>query len=542
MTMEQHLWNQLWKEHDRAKDLLTFASSHTPEIPSKSSQKNPGYASGPDPAYDKRKLTGLILGPVLFLSIMLFFNPNGLSEAGLAILASTAWIATWWITEAIPIPATSLLPLILFPLTGGLKGDLTASAYGDNTIFLFMGGFLIALTMQKWHLHKRIALFIISAIGTSTERIVLGFMIATGFLSMWISNTATAMMMVPIGLAVIYQVSEQLDMKQEEGAPQFNFGKAIMLGIAYSASIGGLATLIGTPPNTIFAAVVNELYGIEISFARWMMFGVPLTVLLLFGCWYYLVKMAFPMNVKELPGGKEVINKEKADLGKMSMEEKVIMVVFSFTAVAWISRSFVLSELNPNINDTVIAMTAALLLFLIPAPSKKGAFLLDWDTAKGLPWGILLLFGAGLAIASGFQESGLANWIGEQLTVLEGIHLFVILLLVTSLVIFLTEITSNTATATMMFPIMASLSSAIGVHPYALMIGAGIASSCAFMLPVATPPNAVVFGSGYLKIPDMARAGFWLNLTSVVIITLAIYFYMPVVWGIDLTQIPNQLR
>ncbi|MYL63229.1 DASS family sodium-coupled anion symporter [Bacillus hwajinpoensis] len=542
MEQARLFWSYFWKEHYRAKNLLTFASSHTPEIPSQSSQKNPTLTSGPGPAYDKRKITGLVLGPALFLCLMLFFHPNGLSEAGLAVLASTAWIATWWITEAIPIPATSLLPLILFPLTGALEGDLTASAYGDNTIFLFMGGFLIALSMQKWNLHKRIALFIISAIGTSTEKIVLGFMAATGFLSMWISNTATAMMMVPIGLAVIYQVSEQLDLDTDEGAPRFNFGKAIMLGIAYSASIGGLATLIGTPPNTIFAAVVNELYGIEISFARWMMFGVPLTVLLLIGCWYYLVKMAFPMNIKELPGGKEVINKEKTDLGKMSAEEKVILLIFSLTALAWISRSFVLSELNPNINDTIIAMTAAILLFLIPAPSNKGSFLLDWNTAKGLPWGILLLFGAGLAIASGFQESGLAKWIGEQLTVLEGIHLFVILLLVTTLVIFLTEITSNTATATMMFPIMASLSAAIGVHPYALMIGAGIASSCAFMLPVATPPNAVVFGSGYLKIPDMARAGFWLNATSVVIITLAIYFYMPIVWGIDLTQIPTKFK
>ncbi|MDQ0481810.1 SLC13 family permease [Guptibacillus hwajinpoensis] len=537
------LWNQLWNEHHRAKELLTFASSNTSGIPSQTSQKNTRIKqSGPDPVYDRRKLTGLLLGPALFLCIMIFFDPSGLSDAGLAILASTVWIATWWITEAIPIPATSLLPLILFPLTGGLEGDLTASAYGDNTIFLFMGGFLIALSMQKWNLHKRIALVIISAIGTSTERIVLGFMVATGFLSMWISNTATSMMMVPIGLAVIYQVSEQLDLDTEEGVPRFNFGKAIMLGIAYSASIGGLATLIGTPPNTIFAAVVNELYGIEISFARWMMFGVPLMLLLLFGCWYYLVKMAFPMKIKELPGGKEVIKKEKRDLGSMSAEEKVILAVFSLTALAWISRSFVLSELNPNINDTVIAMTAALILFLVPAPSKKGDFLLDWQTAKGLPWGILLLFGAGLAIASGFQESGLAQWIGDQLTILAGIHLFVILLLVTALVIFLTEITSNTATATMMFPIMASLSSAISVHPYALMIGAGIAASCAFMLPVATPPNAVVFGSGYLTIPDMAKAGFWLNVTSIVIITLAIYFYMPIVWGIDLTQFPDALK
>ncbi|MCA0985913.1 SLC13 family permease [Guptibacillus algicola] len=536
------LWNKLWLEHGRAKELLTFASSNNTEIPSTSKEKNtPGYTPGNKTEFDKRKSIGLLLGPALFACILLFFHPSGLSGEALAILASTAWIATWWITEAIPIPATSLLPLILFPLTEGLEGGMTASAYGDNTIFLFMGGFLIALSMQKWNLHKRIALIIISAIGTSTEKIVLGFMTATGFLSMWISNTATSMMMVPIGMAVIYQVSDQLDL-DDDRMKKFPFGKAVMLGIAYSASIGGLATLIGTPPNTFFAAVVNELYGIEISFARWMMFGVPIVLVLLIGCWYYLVKLAFPMQLKELPGGKEVITKQRKELGSMSVEEKIVMAVFTLTAFAWISRSFVLSDLNPNINDTVIAMSAAIILFIIPSPTKKGSYLLDWETAKGLPWGILLLFGAGLAIAAGFQESGLAKWIGEQLTVLEGVHLFVILLAVTALVIFLTEITSNTATATMMFPIMASLSAAISVHPYALMIGAGVAASCAFMLPVATPPNAVVFGSGYLKIPDMAKAGFWLNITSILIIALAVYFYMPVVWGIDLTEFPSQLK
>ena len=474
---------------------------------------------------------------------LLFFEPEGLSGSAVAILASTLWIATWWITEAVPIPATSLLPLILFPLTGGLSGDATASSYGDNTIFLFMGGFLIALAMQKWNLHKRIALFIISLVGTSTEMIVLGFMLATGLLSMWISNTATSMMMVPIGLAVIYQASEQLK-KEGEGQvdhSSFNFGKVVMLGIAYSASIGGLATLIGTPPNTIFAAVVSETYDLEISFARWMMFGVPLALLFLGIAWIYLVKVAFPMKIKQLPGGKEVINNERRTLGDMSIEEKIVLSVFSITALAWILRSFVLVPyVNENINDTVIAMSAAIILFLIPSFSKKGDFILDWNTAKGLPWGILLLFGAGLAIAAGFQETGLAEWIGKQLTILEGVSLFLILACVIAMVIFLTEITSNTATATMMFPIMASLASALSVHPYSLMIGAGVAASCAFMLPVATPPNAVVFGSGYLRIPDMAKAGFLLNVFAIVLVTLAIYFYLPFAWDIDLTTFPQK--
>ncbi|GGF26076.1 sodium-dependent dicarboxylate transporter SdcS [Halobacillus andaensis] len=544
----KNYWQRLWQMHEEAKDLMKFtvtgSSDNLPGQNRDAKQEESNHSNGSGPPFDTRQKIGLFLGPVLFALTLLFFEAEGLSQSAVAILASTLWIATWWITEAMPIPATSLLPLILFPLTGGLDGGETASSYGDNTIFLFMGGFLIALSMQKWYLHKRIALVIISWIGTSTERIVLGFMVATGFLSMWISNTATAMMMVPIGLAVIYQSSEQLK-KQGEGTvdhSSFNFGKVTMLGIAYSASIGGLATLIGTPPNTIFRGVVENQYGIEISFAGWMAFGVPLTIIFMAIAWIYLVKMAYPMKIKELPGGKEVISKERKALGAMSSEEKVVMTVFTLTALAWILRSFVLVNINENIDDTIIAMMAALILFLIPSKNHRGDFILDWETAKGLPWGILLLFGAGLAIASGFEASGLAEWIGTQLTILEGVNFILILAIVTALVIFLTEITSNTATATMMFPIMASLAAAINVHPYSLMIGAGVAASCAFMLPVATPPNAVVFGSGYLRIPDMAKAGIFLNVFAVILVTIAIYFYLPLVWGIDLTSFPEQFR
>ncbi|MCP3028330.1 DASS family sodium-coupled anion symporter [Halobacillus sp. A5] len=549
-TTTKSYWNYLWHLHEQAKDLMKFTvngnSDNIPQADQKDSQEGDtgGDSNGSGPSFGTRQKAGLFLGPILFALTLLFFEAEGLSDSAVAILASTLWIATWWITEAMPIPATSLLPLILFPLTGGLDGGDTASSYGDNTIFLFMGGFLIALAMQKWYLHKRIALFIISMIGTSTERIVLGFMAATGFLSMWISNTATAMMMVPIGLAVIYQSSEQLKQSGEGVVDHtsFNFGKVTMLGIAYSASIGGLATLIGTPPNSLFRGVVENQYGIEISFLDWMAFGVPITILFMIIAWVYLVKIAYPMKMKQLPGGKEVIASERKSLGVMSSEEKVVMTVFTLTAAAWILRSFVLVHINENISDTIIAMTAAIILFLIPSKNNKGDFLLDWDTAKGLPWGILLLFGAGLAIAAGFEDSGLAEWIGSQLTILEGISFILIVATVITLVIFLTEITSNTATATMMFPIMASLAAAINVHPYSLMIGAGVAASCAFMLPVATPPNAVVFGSGYLRIPDMAKAGFWLNIVAIIIVTLAIFIYLPFVWGIDLTTFPEQFR
>ncbi|MCA1022241.1 SLC13 family permease [Halobacillus litoralis] len=538
----KNFWHRMWELHHEAKDLLTFASGGSGS-PERTDASTASSGEDPGPAFDTRQKAGLILGPLLFVLTLLFLEADGLSSSAVAVLASTLWIATWWITEAVPIPATSLLPLVLFPITGGLDGGTTASSYGDNTIFLFMGGFLIALSMQKWNLHKRIALFIINAVGTSTEQIVLGFMVATGLLSAWISNTATAMMMVPIGMAVIYQASEQLKEQGESvDHSNFNFGKAVMLGVAYSASIGGLATLIGTPPNTIFKGIVEQTYNIEISFAGWMAFGAPVSIIFIALAWFYLVKIAYPMKIKELPGGRKVINKERKELGAMSSEEKIVMTIFTLTAAAWISRSFFLAQMNENINDTMIAMTAAVLLFLIPSSNRKGDYLLDWDTAKGLPWGILLLFGAGLAIASGFQETGLAEWIGTQLTVLDGVNLLVIIVIVTAMVIFLTEITSNTATATMMFPIMASLAGAISVHPYSLMIAAGMAASCAFMLPVATPPNAVVFGSGYLRIPDMAKAGFLLNIAAVVLITLAIYFYLPLVWDLDLTSIPERFN
>ncbi|WP_163527724.1 SLC13 family permease [Halobacillus ihumii] len=544
-----HWWNDMWKLHQQAKDLLSFFASGNTKATRASGDKensqreNNGDDGEPPVNYKSSQKIGLWLGPLLFVLTLIFFNPDSLSSEGQAILASTIWIATWWISEAIPIPVTSLLPIVLFPVTGGLDLDTTTSSYGSDTIFLFMGGFIIALAMERWNLHKRIALSIIAAIGTNTERIILGFMVATGFLSMWISNTATAMMMVPIGLAIIYQVADSLKNDSIDTSKEnFNFGKALMLGIAYSASIGGLGTLIGTPPNTIFAGIIDELYGIDISFARWMLFGVPIAVVLLAIAWVYLVKVAYPMKLKEIPGGRKVISQERRALGKMSYEEKAVMTVFVITALAWILRSFVLSSLIPGIDDAIIAIAASIVLFIIPARNKKAKALMNWDTAKELPWGILLLFGGGLAIAAGFRDSGLAQWIGEQLTILDGVSFFIILLAVITLVIFLTEITSNTATATMMFPIMASLAAAINVHPYSLMIAAGVAASCAFMLPVATPPNAVVFGSGYLRIPDMAKAGFWLNIISIFILAIAVYFLIPLVWGITLTEFPSNMR
>ena len=549
--MISSLWGRLWNMHDEVKDLFRlFVNPNKSKFvkerfndKSSASKSGDDYGGGEHRPNNAKRI-GLFLGPALFVLMLLFFNPEGLSSEGVAIAASTVWIAVWWITEAVPIPVTSLLPLVLFPLTQGLDVKETASSYGDETIFLFMGGFMIALAMEKWNLHRRIALTIISVIGTNSDRIVLGFMVATGFLSMWISNTATAMMMVPIGLAIIYQFSETLkDDPSVYTTPQnFSFGKALMLGIAYSASLGGISTLIGTPPNTLLAGAINTMYGIELSFAKWMLFGVPLGWTFLFIAWFYLVKFAFPTKVKQIPGGREVIDDQRTALGKASTEEKLVLTVFSLAAFSWITRTFFLAKFIPGISDGVIAITFAILLFIIPSKNKKGDFLLDWDTAVKLPWGILLLFGGGLAIASGFTESGLSEGIGTQLTGLQGVNLRIGMTLGTALVIFLTEITSNTATASMMFPIMASLAVALGFHPYALMVAAAVAASCAFMLPVATPPNAVVFGSGYLRIPDMAKAGFALNILGIVLVTVAIYILLPIAWGIDFSVIPDALQ
>ncbi len=546
-------WNWLWDKHDEVKDLFRFfVKPNTSELAKGQTAKNVQTANGNGGnngsnkrSYKPAQLIGLIAGPLLFILTLLFVSPEGLPKEGLAILACTIWIAIWWMTEAIPIPATSLLPIVIFPVTGGLDMGATTSAYGSDTIFLFMGGFIIALAMEKWDLHKRIALNIISAIGTNMDRIILGFMIATGFLSMWISNTATAMMMVPIGLAIIYQISDALKNKPEidTSKENFAFGKALMLGIAYSASIGGIATIIGTPPNTLLAGAIKDIYGFELSFAKWMLFGVPLAWIFILIVWFYLVKIAFPSKTKDMPGGKSMINNEKAKLGKASYEEKVVFVIFIIAALAWITRAFVLNKfVNDNIGDATIAITAALVLFIIPAKNVKGGFLIDWESAVKLPWGILLLFGGGLSIAAGFTESGLSEWIGGQLSGLQGMNILIVITVVTALVIFLTEITSNTATASMMFPIMASLALALNIHPFSVLVAAAVAASCAFMLPVATPPNAVVFGSGYLRIPDMAKAGFALNIIGIVLVTAAIYFLLPLVWGVDLNILPDSFK
>ena len=486
----------------------------------------------------KTKLLGLILGPILFFIIHFFFHPVGLSEQAIAVLASTIWIAVWWITEAIPIAVTALLPLVLFPLSGGLELSATSGSFGHKYVFLYMGGFIIAIAIEKWNLHRRIALNIINLIGSDVRKIILGFMVATAFLSMWISNTATSVMMLPIGLAIIKQLEDNPKTAEDENK---TFGKALMLAIAYSASIGGVATLIGTPPNLVLAGVVLDTYGYEITFMQWFAFGLPISIILIFICWKYLTKYAFKFKQKSFPGGKEEIKRLLSNLGKISYEEKVVAFVFALTAFCWITRSFLLQKILPGLDDTIIAIFFAIVLFLIPS-KKKGDQIINWEEAVKMPWGIILLFGGGMALAKGFEVSGLAVWIGSQMTSLAGLPIILLILVLIAAVNFLTEITSNLATTAMLLPVLAPMALTIDVHPFVLMVGAAVAASCAFMLPVATPPNAVVFGSGYLRIPDMVSKGFFMNVISIIILTFFVYFVLPELWDISINSFPQKFK
>ncbi|MCM0042574.1 MAG: SLC13 family permease [Algoriphagus sp.] len=482
---------------------------------------------------------GRFAGPFAFILLYFFVEAPGLAPEGKLMLGLTLWMAIWWISEAVPIAGTALLPLIVLPLLDVLSIKQVSSNYMDPTVLLYMGGFLLATAIEKWGLHRRIALNIINLLGTDLRRIVLGFMLATGFLSMWISNSATALMMLPIGLAVIGQFKHHLG--DENGILSTHLAKNILLGIAYAASIGGMATLIGTPTNNILRAVVEKLYNYTIDFNEWMLFAFPFTVVLMAIAWFYLVNFGNPLPKKfQLSEAKSVIQEQLTKLGKITFEEKTVLIVFGIVCFSWITRSFLLAPLLPALDDTIIALIGVLLLLVLPSSGKnehKGR-ILDWKTAEQIPWGVLILFGGGLALAEGFKETGLADWIGQHLSLIEGVSFFVLLLIIVAAVNFLTEVTSNVATASMLLPILASVAIKLDVHPFGLMVGATLAASCAFMLPVATPPNAVVFGPGYLKIKDMVKAGLWLNILSIILLTLMVYFILPWLWKIDLQAYP----
>lgn len=473
------------------------------------------------PATSRRVWIGI--GSAAALAVLAL--PETLMPTAAAAVAAVAILmATLWITEAIPIPATALLPVVLFPLLDVMPVGATTANYANHLVFLFLGGFLIAAAVQRCGLHRRIALALLRRVGERQDHMVLGFMAATGLLSMWLSNTATAMMMLPIALAVTAQTGH---------GTRSEFGRALMLGIAYSASIGGVATLIGTPPNAVLAGIVEKTQGVQIGFAQWLAFGFPLAAVMLMICWWYLTRVATPLGGHGFGADSGQLAEELASPGPMRSSERRVLAVFATVAFLWVFRPLLPWDWLAGLSDSTIAVAGAIVLFALPAGDQddKGT-LLDWPTASRIPWDVLILFGGGFALAEGFQQSGLTVWIGEQLGFLEAVHWVVLAFTVALLTIFLTEVTSNTATASMLLPIVAGLAAAAGQHPLPAMVATALAASFAFMLPVATPPNAIVFASREITIAEMARAGIWMNLIGLALIVVFVGLLLPLVWDI----------
>lgn len=460
-----------------------------------------------------RWLIGFLLGCLMLAVTFMFSPPSGLSEAGWHCAGLAMMMAVFWSTEALPIPVTALLPLLIAPLLDLSTLDKVAAPYAHPVIFLFMGGFILGLAMERWNLHKRIALMTMLASGTGERRQVIGFMVATAFISMWVSNTATAIMMLPIGVSVIV-------MMKDHHQNQEQFPTALLLAIAYGASIGGFATLIGTPPNALLAAFLQDQYNIKIGFAQWMVIGVPTSVLMLIITGWWLSRGGYHLRTEENETIRLSLKTQLSDMGSLSGGEKSVAIIFLLTAAGWIFRPY-LAKLFPAVplTDTTIALCGAIVLFAIPVRLRQLAFLMGWKDIQRLPWDVLLLFGGGLSLAAIIRKTGLADWIAGNMNVLDGMPVFLAIGLVVTVIIFLTEITSNTATTAAFLPPLGALAVSLGMDPQMLAIPAAIAASCAFMLPVATPPNAIVFGSGMLSIRQMVRSGLILNVAGIVIIT-----------------------
>jgi sodium-dependent dicarboxylate transporter 2/3/5 len=493
---------------------------------------------------------GLLAGPILAV-IVYFLLPHdvdGLSHAARACGGVAMLMAVWWMTEALPLEATALLPLVLLPLTGiyesGGAFKRAAAPYADPAIFLFLGGFMIALAIEKWGLHRRIALLILLAVGTSPSRLVGGFLLATGLISMWISNTATTVMMLPIGMAVVNLLGSRFSPAADaanDAAPTdaANLATSILLAIAYAASLGGFATLVGTPPNIYFAGYMRDQH-LPIDFHRWMLFATPLSWLYLLLAWWLLTRWLFPVKLKQIPGGRELIFAEYRKLGRVSRGEWTVLAVFACTALLWMFRDALLKwdwlvthlPAIKSVDDSLVAMAGAIALFLIPVDPARHVFALDWKTAVKLPWGVLLLFGGGLSLAAALTDSGLARWIGQQVGVLAGLPTYWQIVLIVALIVFTGELTSNLAAVVALLPILFEVARGLELDPLLLCVPAVVAASCGFMLPVATPPNAIVFGTGHIKLGQMVRAGLVLDLLAVILIPLFTYLVGGAVLGI----------
>ncbi len=478
----------------------------------------------------QRSTFAFVAGPLAFVFFAVAPFLSGMAPSARLALGITAWMAIWWISEVVHVTVTALLPLVLFPLCGIMPLRKVSAEFGNEIIFLFLSGLLFGQAIERWNLHARIALNLVRWMGNRPARIVLGFMVATGFLSMWISNTATAVMMTPVAIAVS---SGQFE---DSATSNANFRKALMLGLAYACSIGGVATLIGTPTNAVFLSYVKSEMHIEVSFWQWFAFAFPFAVVLMGLCWLLLMRLYPPEQTQMDVAEYRAVLKHYIDrLGPISVAERRLMVLFGVVILSWLTGSLLWYRWVPNSNDVIVALGGALLLFIVPAGSgRRQEALLDWPTASRVPWGVLLFFGGGLALARGFEISGLAGWLGAQMRGLSNWHPVLIALVVFTVVSFISEIASNIATASIMMPVLAALARAIGLDPFGMLLGAAVAASFGFALPVATAPNTIVFSSGYLNIRDMARAGLWLDFIAVFLLLAFAYFALPLVWGLRL--------
>ena len=469
--------------------------------------------------FAKTKLIGLALGPALFILIIMSVTPGLLSEKSIIVLALGAWMVSWWATEAMPIPVTALLPMVVFPLMGVSTVREASAPYGDPVIFLFMGGFILALGLERHNLHQRIALSLIRITGTSGNGIILGFMLSTALISMWISNTATAIMMLPIAASVTALLAKEMG---QENDPRFKkFATGLMLSIAYAASIGGMATIIGTPPNVVMVGFMKRFYDLDVSFTKWMVVGIPLMILVLASCYFIITRILFVNHLPSIEGSRELIQRKFLELGKLSKEEKLVLTVFSITCFFWIFRQNLNSMIGKNLlDDTTIAMSGGMLMFLLPVNLKKHKFLLEWSDMKELPWGILLLFGGGLCLADGMEKSGLVQLVGNYFGAQKEINPSILIFSLTAISMGLTELMSNVALVTIFVPVVFGVADGFHINPIWLAMPVTFAASCAFMMPISTPPNAVLFSTGYIKMNEMIKTGLLLNLASLIIITL----------------------
>ena len=503
---------------------------------------------------EKFKKIGLVAGPILFI-IIVNYPVEGLSFEAKIVIGTTIWMISWWVSEALPIYVTALVPLVIFPVFNVIPLDEITAKYADKIIFLFLGGLMLAKAVEKSGLHKRFALNILHKFGTNPRNIIAAFIIITGFISAWMSNTASAMLMIPIAAAVASQVHDE--------QKRSRFAVCLMLSVAYAASLGGMATLIGTPPNAIFASLSKSLQDVDVSFSQWMLVGMPISAVSLFVLWVYMVNFGAKIDSSPLTEERHLIKRKLDELAGMTRNEKMVAAVFAATAIAWVTRGLLWKDFIPLVDDSMIAIMAAIALFIIPSakgkkqsasklgmemhdnddldsdaaerpsdPSHERSYaILDWKTAVTIPWGVLLLIGGGLALASGFSATGLDEHIAKNLAFLQGVNYIVVILVIVAVTIFAGEMISNTATAALIIPVAATLASSLSINPMLLMVPVAVATSYGFMMPVGTPPNALAFATGHVTVPKMARAGIFMDLIGIAVVTVLTALLVPLVWG-----------